>query len=254
MINNTTLQKILICVALICTILMYQNCGDTVKRTFEFSSSNFNSSPSPSLPSPFSSSCITGEKLQIELLNDEIVTDSTDPIDPVDSIDIISYAGPVSAYENYNYYSASAHPIYGPKPVDDRFNIFFYKDEKGLNLNLLANKDESEVRWSKVYVDIEITGNTLEDEVILSDDDLELKKIDQNSYRGRFRYGGNTDGGVIGPIGIDDNFTIVIKFLETETNTEARFFSASGDDFVLEDSDGQISSFKISYKDYVDCN
>ena len=232
-ISKITIQKTLACITLTCVFLTYQNC-DTSFDTLEFSS------------------CIPGERLKVSLLNSKKTAKY---------VNVVSYSGEHNARYNYNYFSYSANPIHGPEPVDGRVNIFFYKDSRGLNLSFYANLDQGEVRAEKhryyVDMDIEIKGNSLEDQVIISDDEFELKKVSQNSYEGRFAYNSNTDGGVIGPIGVDDKFEIAIKFLNRKGNviTDARFFSASGENFILKrEENGDIEPFKIKYDGYSDCD
>ena len=231
--SKITIQKTLACITLTCVFLTYQNCGTSSFDTLEFSS------------------CIPGERLKVSLLNSTKTAKY---------VNVVSYSGEHNARYNYNYFSYSANPIHGPEPVDGKINIFFYKDSRGLNFSFYANVDQGEVRaeeFNYVDMDIEINGNSLEDQVIISDDDLELKKVSQNFYEGRFAYNSNTDGGVIGPIGVDGKFEIVVKFLNREGNviTDARFFSASGENFILKNEEnGDIESFKITYDGYSDCD
>ena len=261
-ISKITIQKTLACITLTCVFLTYQNC-DTSFNTLEFSS------------------CTPGERLKVSSLLNSTKTTKY--------VDVVSYSGGYNARQNYDYFSFSANPIHGPKPVDDKINIFFYKDSRGLNFSFYAHVDEGDVVKEHKYIniDIEINGNSLKDEVIISDEDFELLeviisdkdikdgKVSQNFikgqssfYEGRFDYTNNTDGGVIGPIGVDDKFEIVVKFLEVIKDkdgneigedgnviTETRFFSASGENFILKNEEnGVIESFKIAYDGYSDCD
>ena len=287
-ISKITIQKTLACITLTCVFLTYQNCDTS--NTLEFSS------------------CTPGERLKVSSLSDS--TNMTK------YVDVVSYSGEYNARQNYDYFSHSVNPIHGPKPVDDKINIFFYKDSRGLNFSFYAHVDQGNVVGEHKYIniDIEINGNSLKDEVIISDDGCELrevirsddkdyhcnfkkvdgflkpgevpdpdsnnkpefKKVSQNFikgqstfYEGRFRYTNNTDGGVIGPIGVDDKFEIVVKLSEViedkndneidegegNTITETRFFSASGENFILKNEEnGGIESFNIAYDGYSDCD
>ena len=294
-ISKITIQKTLACITLICVFLICQNCG-TSFNTLEFSS------------------CIPGERLKVSSLSDSTNTTKY--------VDVVSYSGEYNARQNYDYFSYSVNPIHGPEPVDGKINIFFYKDSRGLNFSFYAHVDQGGVVGEHKYIniDIEINGNSLKDEVIISDDECELKevimssdddknyhyckfkkingflkpgdpapapapdddddkpefkKVSQNFikgqssfYEGRFDYTSNTDGGVIGPIGVDDKFEIVVKFLKDITDkngkaigkngnviTETRFFSASGENFILKNEEnGAIESFNIVYDGYSDCD
>ena len=292
-ISKITIQKTLACITLICVFLTYQNCG-TSFNTLEFSS------------------CIPGERLKVSSLLNSTKTTKY--------VDVVSYSGEYNARQNYDYFSFSVNPIHGPEPVDGKINIFFYKDSRGLNFSFYAHVDQGGVVGEQKYIniDIEINGNSLKDEMIISDDEcelkevimssssdddknyhhckfekvdgflkpgdpapapdpdpkkeLKLKKVSQNFikgqssfYEGRFDYTSNTDGGVIGPIGVDDKFEIVVKFLKDSTDeegnvikdgiTEVRFFSASGENFILKNEEnGAIESFNIVYDGYSDCD
>ncbi|MCB9073411.1 MAG: hypothetical protein H6623_07295 [Bdellovibrionaceae bacterium] len=170
---------------------------------------------------------------------------------------IVSYSGEFSAADNYNYYSASAHPKIGPTPSGFKANIFFYEGSDGLVLNLFSNIDEAGSSDNIVNMDIETVGNNNNDRVILSDDNGELKYIttvgNVRQYQGRFHYWSNTDGGVLGPFQGTD-FKIRVKFLNTGDVQDARFYSANGYAFDLKDSENQISSFIIAFEDYEDCS
>lgn len=235
--NYKALKKPFFYIAHLTFILsIYQNCG--VQQEMEFNSL----------------ACKTGEKLGIELLMNE--TDETVGI-PMDQVDIVAYEGPESALENYNYYSSSAHPIHGPTPVDNNVNVFFYKDAAGINLSFFANIDDGGSEESKFDLDIQIKNNSLNDRVIIADDiqngKPELVQTAKGKYSGRFVYWKNTDGGVIGPIELNNNVEIKVKFLDTGDNKTARFYSSNGASFALEKAGGSISSFRISYKGYEDC-
>ena len=164
------------------------------------------------------------------------------------------------------------------KRIFNQKSIVNRKDIRGLNFSFYAHMEERDKVGEKrsVNMDIKIKGNSLKDQVIIYDDEeRELKKVSQNSdegstfYEGRFIYTSNTDGGVIGPIGVDDKFEIEVKFLNeknivitdkngnviTNVITEARFFSASGENFILKNEEnGGIESFKIAYDGYSDCD
>jgi len=116
---------------------------------------------------------------------------------------ITPYTGTTTGEANYDYYSASGHPINGPTPVYKEGQIFFYDGADGLNFNAIFNVDKAPNSPGKVLWYIGITGSTTDPVVRLSDDDGtygELAEIGDNVFRGRWYYNYNTDGGVIGEI------------------------------------------------------
>lgn len=198
-------------------------------------------------------SCVPGKRLAIWL-------------DPDDSGDIkaenylgfvVSYSGKKSAEDNYNYYSASAHPLVGPSPIGFESHVFFYEGKDGLALNFFSNIDSGGSSNNRVDLDIEVSGNAQMDSVILSDDGHELKQVSSsgglNSYEGRFHYWNNTDGGVIGPFQ-GENYKIHVRVLQTGDIQNARFYSANGYSFQLKDQQQDISSFIITFESIENCN
>ncbi|MCB0422501.1 MAG: hypothetical protein KDD61_15985 [Bdellovibrionales bacterium] len=195
--------------------------------------------------------CVEGKRLgiwldpdQSGLLRDELYLGA-----------IVTYSGNSKIADNYNYYSASAHPIVGPVPKGYEMNVFFYEGPDGLGFNLYANLDEGGSSDNKLNIDVSTSGNALSDQVLISDDGGELKQegktATQTIYRGRFHYWNNTDGGAIGPFNGDD-YKIQVKVLESGDIKNARFFSADGVSFTLMDQ-GKASSFVIAFKGYKVC-
>ncbi|MCB9092953.1 MAG: hypothetical protein H6620_10385 [Halobacteriovoraceae bacterium] len=182
---------------------------------------------------------------------------------------ITAYKGSKSAQDNYNYYSASAHPLVGPDPEGFKSKIFFYEDGKGgLALNLIHNIDkiEGDANYSgsadnQVQWQIVTSGNDRKDSVLLSDDQGELKRAeyrqkqdipyDSNFYQGNWHYWNNTDGGVIGNF-YGESFRINVQAKVSGDNLEAVFYSATGSKIKLM-KDKKISSFVITYEKYEDC-
>jgi hypothetical protein len=151
---------------------------------------------------------------------------------------IKAYIGDDSAKENYNYYSASAHPKIGPGPKGFESKVFFYENEKGNYLNFYFNIDAGGSEDNKVQWEIKVIKNEMKDKVILSDDGGELKLKDKNQqegshfYEGDFHYWNNTDGGVIGPF-IGDEYEIHVKPLDSGDNEINTFYSQKGELFSL---------------------
>ena len=167
--------------------------------------------------------------------------------------EIWSFEGDLNAADNFNYYSASAHPIVGPVPTGFETHVFFYEGPDGLTLNFFSNKDEGgHADWVSLDIDIQVTGNGLLDDVILSDDSGELSRqvtamsADASHYNGRFRYVQNTDGGVIGPLAGED-FEVRFTIVSATEERGASFYSSNGTSIDLMTEDG-ITSFAIAYR------
>ena len=160
-----------------------------------------------------------------------------------------NYSGSESAAKNYNYYSASAHPKIGPDPEGFQSNIFFYNDNNGVNFNFFHNidgagSDDNQVKW-----EIKVSGNNLEDRVVLSDDRAELtlknSKGQTNTYIGDFHYWRNTDGGIIGPL-VTDDFTISVTYIENGDLADIAFYSNAGETIRLTSKELGSNSFIIA--------
>ena len=243
-----TNKKSLILFGALCGVMLaYQNCYELGGDTIQFSSGSQVEEDlelSPGGPSN-ERECVVGQRLFIGLDND-----GGEPI----SGEIVSYSGNFSAAENYNYYSFSAHPIVGPQPKGQNINIFFYENSEGLYLNFFANKDKTgDNSWTDFSVDIDIQGNSINDGVIVSDDGAELLEVGSGAYEGRFSYSQNTDGGVIGPINISEDFTMNFQILDSGNVTNAKFYSANGSSFSLIKESQSTSSFTIYISGFEDC-
>lgn len=149
---------------------------------------------------------------------------------------------PKSGAENYAYYSASAHPWYGPDPEGFSSHIFFFEGTDGLMLTFFSNVDSGGSQGNAVAWDITTRGNQCRDKVILADDSSTELFLDdvkcggsdpQQIYRHRAGYGGNTDGGVIGPFE-GKQFAIAVRVLQTHDLEDVAFYSAEGSVYHFE--------------------
>ncbi|MCB0391257.1 MAG: hypothetical protein KDD58_08200 [Bdellovibrionales bacterium] len=170
---------------------------------------------------------------------------------------IVPFNGNTTAVKNYNYYSASAHPLVGPAPAGFDSKVFFYEGKDGLALNFFFNIDEGGSADNRVNWDIEVIGNDKKDRVLLSDDNGEIDLVETTNfghiYEARFHYWENTDGGIIGPF-VGDDFLIKINVLNSGDIQNATFFSANNHNFSLKDKNNQVSSFIIGFLEYRKCN
>lgn len=194
--------------------------------------------------------CVEGDILEVYL-----DPDSTGAVVEENYLgSIVSYTGSLSSADNYNYYSASAHPVKGPNPVGFEAKNFFYNGTDGLSYNFFANVDEAGSADNSVDVDIQVEGNSLNDSVLLSDDAVELEETSPAHYEGRFRYWYNTDGGVIGPLQTASGLKVKVQFLASGDVTTARFYSANGFHFSIDKDIGEISSFVMQTAGFNNCS
>ncbi len=168
----------------------------------------------------------------------------------------VAYQGDISAVDNYNYFSFSAHPIFGPKPKGFQSTVFFYQGNEGLTLFFFHNIDEGGSEENRVRWDITTSDNDFKDKVIFSDDKreltLEAKTSKEQLYHGRFKYWENTDGGVIGPF-VGEDFRIHIENVGDGDIKQAQFYSSDTTTMDLLDSKKDLNSFIIKYHSYEDC-
>lgn len=230
-------------VVLTCLTVPFQNCGEK--------EAVFSSIQVQDLGTKGGGNCVQGQRLGVWLDNND------DGNKDIYLGSFVSYEGTETAAENYNYYSASAHPKIGPTPIDNKAHVFFYDGSDGLSLNFYSNIDAGGSDDDVFDLDAIISGNNLADSVLLSDDGNELKlkstSGDSKLYEGRFHYWNNTDGGVIGPL-VTETFNIQVKVLKDGADiSEATFYSSNGQSMSLSTSSAAFSSFIVGYHSYEDC-
>jgi len=154
---------------------------------------------------------------------------------------IYGYEGEETGRNNYNYFSASAHPLHGPNLHPHRLKIFVY--ERTTNgrdfLNLIAGEDEGGSRHAFSGL-VDITGSIINPEVKRSDDGgiPELIEGPDNHFEGEWQFRNNSDGGVIGPL--TGNWEAKIRI--EESNLRRHVFASNGSDNIRFDD--------LPYEDY----
>jgi len=143
---------------------------------------------------------------------------------------VLAYSGGLTGADNYNYYSASAHPVAGPTPVGYESKMYFYEGLDGLSFGMFHNVDEGGSPDNEVLLDLDITGTN--PDVLLSDDSGELSKPSSNHFDGEWSYGDNTDGGVIGVLD-GDTWEIVITPIQWGDITTWDIYTADGSSINL---------------------
>jgi hypothetical protein len=109
------------------------------------------------------------------------------------------YTGAMSGANNFNYFSASGHPISGPAPARSAGKLFFYDGTDGLSFAMVFGKDADQPSSSDVDWNLAVTGTLSGNPgVSFSDDANELKEPSNGNFTGLWNFASNTDGGVIG--------------------------------------------------------
>ncbi|MGH1469423.1 MAG: hypothetical protein ACRBBP_11225, partial [Bdellovibrionales bacterium] len=150
---------------------------------------------------------------------------------------ITPHRGPLPADVNYNYYSWSGHPIIGSTPKGYEGQFFLYEDGEGaISFNFLFSVDNGGSADNKISLDVVVKNNDSDEQIILSDDRLEIKKISSEDgksvYQAKMRYWKNTDGGIIGPFTGDD-LSINVKLNVVGDTSRLIFYSADGNEIDL---------------------
>jgi hypothetical protein len=118
---------------------------------------------------------------------------------------ISAYTGTESHADNYNYFSASGHPINGPTPTDYLSQAWLYYNTSSntMSFNIIHNVDEGGGNyWNTIIMDLYFWD--MDYGVILQDDDPEnqgqagFDDIGDGRMWADFAYIQNTDGGVVG--------------------------------------------------------
>jgi hypothetical protein len=208
--------------------------------------------------------------------------------DQRNSIDSTKYLGNISAYtdnsttsknasENYNFGGASANITFGPTAEVNKGSVFFYHQYDNtthLYFNFFFGVEAgSDTEHQYANVDIFTSKNTSEDYVIVMDDKAaEFSQYDNSSanslysasYKGRFRWKGNTDGGVIGPLtGTDFKVYMILSGTSTINSdtlslcvsegsclSSMNYFSKDNSTVSLGDKD----DFTVGYVANIDCS
>lgn len=151
---------------------------------------------------------------------------------------IKGYKGEETGRENYDYFSKSGHPMYGPNPKPHQLRIFIY--ERTTNnrdfLNIMGGKDEggSERHWHSFALDIDIDGSILDPHIVRGDEPREFDETDEDEdyFEGDWRFKYNTDGGVIG--GLKGDWEAKITIGENDLNRYG-FFSKDGNHIFFDE-------------------
>jgi hypothetical protein len=191
-----------------------------------------------------------------------------------------------TASQNYNYSSSSVDLTHGPQATVNDGAMFFYNQYDNTTHNYLFYFFGMETggATNKVSIDVFVANNASQDSNPVDDDDGETDLESQSqsattglwasSYTGRYSYGANSDGAVIGPFSNTDNQTLLdngttfkifvdlagTSSLRTSANRgvygltlgdldSMKYYSKDNSTIVLGDHD----NFTIGYKTRVTC-
>jgi len=188
---------------------------------------------------------------------------------------------------NYGYSGSSVHLTHGPEATVNDGAVFFYNrytDNDTLYLFYFFGMDVGGSS-NKVSIDIFVSNNASQDSNPVDDDPNETDQESQSqsattglwtsSYTGRYSYGANSDGAVIGPFSNTDNQTLLDNgttfkiFVDLSGTSSLRtsatpgrstaltlgdldsmkYYSKDGTSFSL----GDVDNFTIGYKTRITC-
>ena len=196
-------------------------------------------------------------------------------------------SSPKTASQNYDYRSASVHLTHGPTATVNDGAVFFYNrytDNDTLYLFYFFGMDVGGAS-NTVKIDVFVSNNASQDSDPVDDDPGETVRRSQSqsattglwtsSYTGRYKYGANSDGAVIGPFSNTDNqtlldngttFKIFVDLSGTSSlNTSAnrgvygltlgnldsmKYYSKDGTYFAL----GAADNFTVGFTTTLDCS
>lgn len=167
---------------------------------------------------------------------------------------ISAYEGNIDAATNYNYSSASGHPINGPTPAGYKAFIWMYWDNSAaagdrLSFNMIHDVDGGGSPNNIVHWDMNFTGTSYN--VLLQDDAGEgggFTDLGGGAMTADFHYWYNTDGGVIG---VDEPAcgSCWEIYLAPELLGDIRMLKAAsgdGNDVMMWNTNTDFDAFKIT--------
>ncbi|RMD96526.1 MAG: hypothetical protein D6812_16955, partial [Deltaproteobacteria bacterium] len=139
---------------------------------------------------------------------------------------VTAYDNPdgLTCQQNYSYSSASAHPKEGPTLQDSVAQFWLFQGSNGLCLFSVFGLEVNSSNGT-AKVNYQLSGNGANGNVMLSDDNGELTESSTNVFKGRWAWGDNTDGGVIGPLSGSD-WVMEIDVIEMTGSLNAIAFTS----------------------------
>ena len=229
--------------------------------------------------------CVSGNVMSIWSGDQRSSTDSSKILGNITAY-MDNSSSPKTASENYDHRSASVHLTHGPQATVNDGAMFFYNQYDNTTHSYLFYffGMEADGDTNKVSIDVFVANNASQDSNPVDDDDGETDLESQSqsattglwasSYTGRYSYGANSDGAVIGPFSNTDNQTLLdngttfkifvdlagTSSLRTSANRgvygltlgdldSMKYYSKDNSTIVLGDHD----NFTIGYKTRVTC-
>lgn len=130
---------------------------------------------------------------------------------------VSGYTGGIDAAANYNFFSASAHPVNGPNPEAYKSKMFMYEGSDGLSFSVFHNIDAGgNIYWNHVGMDFQFRN--MSSSIGLMDDSSPENRgepgamvIDAFNYHVGWAYTLNTDGIVFNHlVPLDDYWEIFV--------------------------------------------
>ena len=164
--------------------------------------------------------CTTGNVMSIWTGDQRSSTDSSKFLGNITAY-MDNSSVPKTVSQNYDYRSVSVHLTHGPTATVNDGALFFnnrYTDNDTLYLFYFFGMDD-DGDANTVSIDVFVSNNASQDSNPVDDDPGETDLISQSqsattglytsSYTGRYSYGSNSDGAVIGPLSNTDNQTLL---------------------------------------------
>jgi hypothetical protein len=230
--------------------------------------------------------CVSGNVMSIWSGDQRSSTDSSKFLGNITAYTDNS-SSPKTASQNYDYRSSSVNLTHGPEATVNDGAVFFYNrytDNDTLYLFYFFGMDVGGSS-NKVSIDVFVSNNASQDSNPVDDDggetDLESQSqsattgLWTSSYTGRYAYGANSDGAVIGPFSNTDNQTLLDNgttfkiFVDLSGTSSLRtsatpgrstaltlgdldsmkYYSKDGTSFSL----GAVDNFTIGYRTRITC-
>jgi len=152
---------------------------------------------------------------------------------------IEAYTGGLSSTANFNYFSASAHPINGPTPEAYKSKMYLYDGSDGFSFGFFHNIDAggnnywNHVRWEIDFTNMTSSLGLVDDNTPENHGEIGIIKTGSH-YDAGWAYIRNTDGGVInGLTPTDPYWEIIIDPSHFGDIQEWQMYSGSGSSISL---------------------
>jgi len=125
---------------------------------------------------------------------------------------VSAYAGGLGSVANYNYFSASAHPIKGPGPAAYMSKMYMYEGTDGLSFGFFHSIDAggnnywNHVGWDLQFRDMTSSVGLIDDSSPENRGEPGIVAVDAYNYHAGWAYALNTDGGVFNELAATEDY------------------------------------------------